>query len=1049
MKNPKYNKYIFNRKFKNLTNSQNILLSCALIYEEILNKTIGQNRIPLRESNQLSVELVENSNKNDKNNITLKFDLLTYNIQIIRAGKELSSYLNYNLYDLFPNIFKKYQKNLFIDLIFNGFSDKNDNVDEKDNKKKNIFNKKKKNKNDDYIEQKLIIYETISNKIFYKLLNLKFKVLFNNEINNFIIFNGTYTFNKNTIVSVIDLNHKKEKEEKVLGYSNLWVEKNLKNNLFSLSRYNTKRINSGHKLIKIFSYKILVNLYNIYNVETKNTVVMKRRSTIGDVNKFINSVPKRNKESFKEDNNDIESSKEIIKNNILEDIDMEKSKQTNKNKVNFFIDKKKTKIDEKDSYYSRLNKFKKIIIISIILILIIIILEYSIVYKIQKEEFKCNMAYRSFKEFFRLYNQLFVSILSVACIPEKIESRNCRNYISIFNTDYSKHNPNENFSFTEYILAQNKILSQKIMEQKANIMKIRDYLGTKKYNNLFNTEMKYIQISKGNTLNINEITLSFFDAILIVCNSFRIITENLTFVLTEPIYFLNKSKDPFSNLNNNQFEMSSYQEEIYNMILNYKYFSKQIEVTNKEIIKSININTSKIKFLVYFFLYFTTFLFLINSSFLLCYIIFFNKIIIQILNEVLYIMNYKEEKVKKEEIEENEGKDVSEKKEVKEIFNFSKMFTKKIQNIDKILELYKVNPLESVGKLNLLYKEYNKYLNQKKEEMENEEKNKGIIIVKTKKKKKKKEVKKFQIFQKIVKEKDINQLNINQKYIYCFIIIIILIIILFILFLIIWIDFFFKKTLLNDIIEKNFILEKSCYEAINMYHLMIFNNYTITEMENYMEFENVNQQQNIDNNSNSLLNNFYKNLYLFFESQRDIKNLGGLYKSFEDLVEFNCVNLYTANKYELLEELDIILSGQDIKKKLINICYDSGITKAKDIKTIFERHFQFIKNGIISLTDFSFKGLNNNLNTIIIGRATFFFLSNTIYIIEITISNPIKDAQNLLKDMIKYKFLLMGISFEIFGLILILIIFFFYFNNINEFCNQIFLLKTTFNICQT
>ena len=1039
MKNKKYKKYIFNRKYKNITNSRNILLSCSLIYEEILNKTIGQNRIPIRESNQLLAELKEDSKQTDDSNITLKFDLFTYNTHIIRTGKELSSYLNYNLYDLFPNIFKQHQTKLFIDLILNGFNDK---IDEKDNKNKNYANKKKKNKNDN-IEPKLIIYEKISNKTFYKLLNLKLKALFNDEINDFILFNGTYNISKNTIVSVVDLNHKKEKEEKVLGYSNLSVEKNLKNNLFSLLNYNTKRINSGHKLVKVFSYKILVNLYNIYNLETKKTVVMKRRSTIGDVAKFVKLVPKRNNEFIKQDSNDDEILKGIIKNKILEDIDtdIDTSKQMKKNKVNFFIDKKKTKNDDKIIYYKGLNKFQKIIIISITLILIITIFEYFIFYKNQSEEFNCNIAYRNFKEFFRLYNQLFVSILSVACIPEKIESKGCRNYISIFNADYSKNNPNENFSFSEYILAQNTILSQKIMEQKSNIMRIREYLGIKKYNKLFNVEMKYIQISKGNTFNINEITLSFFDAILIVCNSFRIITENLTLTQTEPIYFLNKSNNPFSNLYN-QLEMTSYQEEIYKMVLNYKYFSKQIEATNKEIINSINKNISKIKFLVYFFLFFTTLLFLINSYFILCYIKIFNKIIIRILNDVIYIMNFKEEIEIIEVKEGKDGKEIEEKR--KEFFDFNKTFTTKIEYLDSFLELYKVDPIKCVTNLIDLYKDYNRYLNVKQNYINNKEKNKGKIIIK--KEKKKKEVNKIKIFQKIVSEKDIHRLKINQKYIYCFILIEILIIVLFFAFLIIWINFFFKKALLSDVIQKNFILEKSCYEAINLYHLMIFNNYTITEMENYMEFENINQQQNIDTNSNALFNSFYKNLYLYFDSQKDIKNLGDLYQSFEDLGDFNCTNLYSANKYELLEELSIILSNQDIKEKLINMCDGSGITKVRDIKTIFERHFQFIKNGMISLTDFSFDGINNNLNTNIIGRSTFFFLYNTIYIIEITISNPIKDSQNLLQNMIKYKFLLMGISFEIFGLALIFIIFFFYFYNINEFCKQIFLLKKTFNI---
>ena len=123
---------------------------------------------------------------------------------------------------------------------------------------------------------------------------------------------------------------------------------------------------------------------------------------------------------------------------------------------------------------------------------------------------------------------MLTSILSVVCIPEKIDSNKCRNYISIFNNKYSISNPDENFNFTKYILAQNKIMAQRLMEEKASILKIREYLGTKQYNRLFYGQMKYVQITKGNNFNVSEVTLRFFDIILIMCNSFLVITENST-----------------------------------------------------------------------------------------------------------------------------------------------------------------------------------------------------------------------------------------------------------------------------------------------------------------------------------------------------------------------------------------------------------------------------------------------------------------------------------------------------------------------------------------
>ena len=214
LKAEKYKKYIFNPKFKNITNSKNLLLSCSILYEEILNKTILHNKLPIRQNKQLIDDLDKLSDTNSY--ISLKFDLLSYTFHIIRISKEISSYLNYNLYDLFPPVLKQHQINIFTNLIFNGYKELGHNLEVNDSNK-NIFSKKKIIQNE-FIESKLIIIEKKSNNTFYKLLNLKLSILFNNNNDNFIIFNGTYSLNKNIIVSVIDLNYENEIDEKILGY---------------------------------------------------------------------------------------------------------------------------------------------------------------------------------------------------------------------------------------------------------------------------------------------------------------------------------------------------------------------------------------------------------------------------------------------------------------------------------------------------------------------------------------------------------------------------------------------------------------------------------------------------------------------------------------------------------------------------------------------------------------------------------------------------------------------------------------------------------------
>ena len=105
-----------------------------------------------------------------------------------------------------------------------------------------------------------------------------------------------------------------------------------------------------------------------------------------------------------------------------------------------------------------------------------------------------------------------------------------------------------------------------------------------------------------------------------------------------------------------------------------------------------------------------------------------------------------------------------------------------------------------------------------------------------------------------------------------------------------------------------------------------------------------------------------------------------------------------------------------------------------------------MKNGMLSLTDFSYDGLNKNLDSTIIGRIAFFFFTTTIYIIEVTTSIPHKNSVHKMMELLGNRILITEIIFLIFGVALILIILFFYIYNINKFCKQIFLLKKTFNI---
>ena len=1010
MKNPKYKKDLFSHKIENSNNSKNIICACSIIYEEIFNTIISNSQIPMRENIQSLEEIFSLSNKYN-NIITLKVDLLGYNCKIIRAGKGLYNYVNQNLYDLFPSVFKQYQINIFLNSIFTGFNKELTNFDEIENKKKNsakkIINMK------EFIDINTIILENDSEKMYFKLLVLRLTPFFSNENYNYILFNGTYAFNKNTIISEIDLSHKTEIEEKILGVSgsNLEYDKEA-NSTITMHKYIDWQSQQGYKLSKLFSYRISIRLYNVYQLDIKRQKKEKKFDSTVKVYKTRASEVENNSMEEIEDNKDnrikiyeetnsISSSVQISTySRGITSLGMNKGK-----KENFFK-------------YNMFNFIQKSVYFSFLLILIVIVIEYLFFGKFQNNISNNHNSYINYRSFYRLYYQLFASILGVACIPVDIEGKNCRNFISIFNTVYSKGYPNNTFNFTEYLLIQNQILSQKLMEGKANIIKINEYIGEEKYREIFNSKIKNIQITQKIVdqkmiFLTKETTIDFFDAILILCNSFGILTENISYTLTQPIYFLNKTETPFSNVNN-QKELTSYQEEVYKMILNYKYYSKEFAYVDSQIFEAIDKKSGSIKVFIFFFVILNVFLYFIVAFFIYLFLLSFNKIVISVLNYIIITIETK-----------NEG------------FDFKDTFNKKINNLEIILELYKGNPLDAIQDLNVIYNEYNAYITNK---------NKVNIHDVNKKNLKKSEDDNFFKHQQKITQKDIVNLNLNKKYIYFLFFLILIVLIIFFFFIFLWDDYFLKKVKLFNIITKNAKLEKSCYEAINLYELMIFNNYTLDELANIFEISSQSSNETEGNESNPIFNSFFQDLYLLFDKEKDQTNMLSLFKDFEDLAEFNCINMVVTFKYEIIEKCHEILEGVNLKQKLVDICIISHITESKDIKTIFERHFQFMKNGMLSLTDFSFEGLNKNLDSTIIGRIAFFFFSTTIYIIEVTTSKPHKDSIQKLMSLLNQRILITEISFIIFGVALIFIIMFYYIYNINNFCKQIFLLRKTFNI---
>ena len=1043
MKNNKYKKNLFSHKLENISNSKNIISACSIIYEEIFNTTLNNSQIPIRDNIQPLEDIFHNSsNKSDKI-ISLSLDFNKKKCKIIRAGKGLSFYLNHNLFDLFPLIFQQYQINYFISIILNNFDrtltkEKNNEVNngsivinkksKKRNNKSNIKNSKSNkpiitnNKiKREYVDIKLIICENISSKVYYKLLTLKIAPLFNNNNNYFILFDGLFYIHKLSVISIIDYEKNKQEEEKIFAVSEPELEKDTETYSIPLKKYSIWQNNQGFNMTKVSKFTISFKLYNIYLLmpREKDKKKLQKHFTILKEEKLLDD------DEEIEQHNSFHKNTRIEKINLMEDTASVTSQQTTssheKGLSGIALRNKK-----KDNYYEYniFNRLKKIIYLTIIIILILIIFEYIHLNNLENGIKNSDNSFLEYREFYKLYYQLFSMTLTSACIIYDSSSK-CKNLISFYMEDYFSEYYEDYFDYDTFLLMQNEILAQKMMEKRIIMNKIHEYIGNSRYNQIFNKIIKYSRVSqtfKYNDIqyNVIQVDTQLSEAILIMCNSFKVITEpNDTKAI---IYFLNKTEDPFSNLNNivNKKELLSYQKEIYEMILNYKIYSKELDTINENLKSILNIKIYKIKIFIFLYISLDILMIFFIASLVYVYIIFFENIIIKILNFINMTMNVKNNN-----------------------FKFDEMFIKKLDNLETIIQLYNGDPLKALNNLNNLYNEYQQYLTTKN-------KNDAIEMAKRGYRKnfeeenKKNEKYNIPKNQRIINKKEIRNLNIVNNYFIIFYIIILIALILFIYLIILWRNYFKIKNNLYNLIEKNHNLETSTYRAINIYNLMIFNNFTLSEYTQYIFPEFYSPEEPI-----SIIKMFYENLKYAFNNKKEKDYLGKkIYQDFEDLYGFTCENLFELNN-KFLDDFNnskVINKPANIKENLIIFCNKSKITDSNDTRAVFERHIQYIKNGLISIDDFSYDGLMEHLKKRYLGRIAIFFNIIIIYLLEVLFNIPHSNSSIKLLKLLKKNFLITEISFVVIDFIFIMFIIFFFISKIKNYCEQILLLKNTFKI---
>jgi len=1026
MKKPIYKRNLFSHKQENISNSKNLIMACSIIYEEIFNVTLNNSQIPIRDNIQQIEDVFINNIKNDKI-ISLSMNLISYNCTIIRAGKDLSLYKNNNLFDLFPLVFKEYQIKLFLSNILNEF----DNSKEKNNSNINtpIKEAKKLNKANtsnannlkvvkpistnkhklENVEIKVIICQNVVSKIYYKLLTLKLIPLFNNSNKDFIIFDGFYSLHSNTFITLQDFEENNNPNENLVAVSGPELENSSEIYSMPLKKYITWQNNNGFNVLNISKFNLSAKLYNIYHITPKDKVIVKKKI----VKKVSGLFEKK-----------VENEEEIRRKKIEQIIEDNASVSSQQNTTTFsngisglgMRNKKKDNAYE----YSSLNRIKKIIYIIIPIFLVVPIYQFILLKSELNNTSNNNYNYLEFREIFQLYYQLFTSIIGIACIKRH---NDCRNLVSLYSDLYDFDQINGFFNFSLLLRVQSQVLAAKIMDKRSNLVNIHKNIGDKDYDEIFSQTVKYSRITQTfineNILfNITNVDVQFSEAILMVCNSFQMLTNDTS---NDPIYFLNKLDKPFQNLyKNGNTELTKYQKEIYEMILNYKIYRQQLNAINKRLNEILTEKSTIIQSTLYKYIYIDSILVLIFTSILYVYLFFFQNIIVKILNYVNMITNMKNDN-----------------------FNFAASFTQKIENLETILQIYNGDPVKAVQNLTSLYNKYQQYLAEQNKNNANDMYKKSYKKI-SNNENKKNELDNIPKNQRIVNRSDITNLYITFKYLLSLFITLLLLVGSFASLMIIWKKYFLVKTNLYSLIKKNLSVEASLYKSIGFYDLMVFQNYTIDECSPKIFYQYVEG----DNDRNSILRSLYKDVQNSFNGLKEKNEITNIYSDYGSEEKFTCETFFEMNNenIEILKQNDDGKQLGDIKEKLIKICESSRLTETNDIITSLQRHYQHIKNGIISITDFSYEGLINHVNSGLLGEITVFFNCILIYVLEVTNNKPHKNGvDNLLALLWRNILLTEGIYIGLDFVLIILSIFFFILN-IKNYCDQLFLLKKIFKI---
>ena len=971
LKSKKFEHLFLTKNIKITNNTFYTLYICIIIYEELFNECIGNKLQQIRENFSQYEETIYHLFK--KNNyITLELNYSNFDFQIIGCGKELISYLNRSLYELFPKNLMKIQKNEIMKKLLNFSPNKKLH---KMLETPTIYSEINLN----IPEIQLLIIFKKHNNIHYRILILHINFLFKDIISKKSIFNGQYFLHDNIILTKIykNINY----SEYIIGFPHSYYNHFSENKRILLNDFiNINNINK-QDLTLCFSKIKEKEQYNIYKYDNgkkykESTFIPTTILKLKEIENLTeHSFEKKNKKEDESSKNDSMYSKI---NNFGNEIILKKNYNNKKKKYNLF---------------------RYIQIIEIIFLFLIIVLSIIQIIHQSNLKNKLNNEYQynnNFKIFYKTFYHMFSSFLTLLCIGISPNNLECINFFDQHSQYFNKDEAIINLNFTKIIQIENQLLSDRIGTYLMEFVTSSNKLNDKTMSKLINSEFIYKQVlQKNNIIYVLNNTMTLYQALSLVVNSFYILKINDNKYMNEAFYIINYNKNIFKNVKSN-YNISETQFEIYHLILNYYDYIIYLKKIRLRFDKIIDEQINEFKRITYNYTICIFILKLISVVILFIYLNFIDKNFINIINSI-----------KKKLKQENKY--------------FKETFLQKINNLEKLIYLYIENPIDILSNLDKIYDNYkNNMIKIIKQKNKNPIQYKTEYILK---------LEKMNLFSlKTLKKSKVNKIYYNY-----IIIILISIIIIFIIEINYWSNCFFIINRVFHIIENGFDSEVESYKMFSYFQLILYCNQTEEEISSIFGIS-------------SLDNVVQKTLYDIYQIHQKKKKVRKYLLFVNDCIELRCDKFYILSNHTIFNLINEKIPEENFFENIAIFCSFSKAMEKKSANIIYQQHLGLINDGIKSIKDKSYEGIIKFLEKQYLFRSELF--SYLIYrpvrkVVEEYIS--MKGIENIMKLLEKlfYISIIVEVIHELFIIIIVIIIFIL---KLEKKYRELFYLKNVFTI---